>query len=233
MNTLTRFITTIGHGLWRPVLRQRLGRVTLEKINDVTLVVLPEVFNPVVFRTGAFLAQTLTQSPELEPSGNTSTALDLGTGSGVGAIFAARRGYRVTAVDINPHAVRCARVNALIQGLEDRIDVFQGDLFEPVQDKKFDLVTFNPPYFRGTPSSPLDMAWRADTVLERFAADLPKMLKPGGKALLLLSTDGAKEDLLDSLKDNAMTIQTIAERRYGNEILSALIAEPALTAEPE
>lgn len=233
MNVLVRFFTAIGHAFWRPVLRRRLGRVSLEEIDGVTLVVLPEVFNPVVFRSGTFLAKTLAQSPELEPPDNTSRALDLGTGSGVGAIFAARRGYRVTAVDINPHAIRCSRANALIQGLEDKIDVFQGNLFEPVQGKKFDLVTFNPPYFRGNPNSPLDMAWRADTVLERFAAGLPEILEPGGKALLLLSTDGAKEDLLEALRNNSMTIRTIAERRYGNEILSALTAEAIPPEKPE
>lgn len=226
MNALTRFATRIGHGMWRPVLRKRLGRVTLENIDGVSLVILPEVFNPAVFRTGTFLAQVLAGAPELEPAAGSSTALDLGTGSGVAAIFAARRGYRVSAVDINPHAVRCARANILIQELEDQVDVFQGDLFEPFHGETFDLVTFNPPFFKGTPKSPLDMAWRAEGVLERFAVGLTKMLKPNGKALFLLSTDGEKEHLLKSMKNNAVAVRTLAERRFGNETLSALLAKP-------
>ena len=35
----------------------------------------------------------------------------MGTGSGICAIFAARRGYRATAIDLNPEAVRCAKTN--------------------------------------------------------------------------------------------------------------------------
>ena len=66
-------------------------------------------------------------------------------------------GYHVTAVDINPDAVRCARINALQHHLETCIEVRQGDLFEPVQGERFDLVLFNPPFFRGQPRNTAQM----------------------------------------------------------------------------
>ena len=113
--------------------------------------------------------------------GSGGSALDMGTGSGVGAIFAARRGYRVVAVDINPQAVRCARINTLLNRLEERIEVRRGDLFEPVRGERFDLVLFNPPFFVGEPRSDLDRAWRGREVLERFApvGNLLKNLRRG------------------------------------------------------
>ena len=77
--------------------------------------------------------------------------LDLGTGSGVGAVFAAQWAGQVVAVDVNPAAVRCARINVLLHGVEDRVDVLQGDLFEPVAGERFDVILFNPPYFPGQP----------------------------------------------------------------------------------
>ncbi len=63
------------------------------------------------------------------------------------------RGYarRVVAVDINPAAVRCAQINALLNQLEQRIEVRRGDLFAPVAGERFDLVLFNPPFLRGAP----------------------------------------------------------------------------------
>ncbi len=59
--------------------------------------------------------------------------LDVGTGSGILAIAAARLGAKhVLAVDIDPVAVRVAAENAAINGLTDRITVRQGDLVKGV-----------------------------------------------------------------------------------------------------
>ena len=220
MNPLTRRLALLGNSVQRPFLRRRLGQVILEEVDGVSLIVLPEVFNPVVFRTGTLLARTVASSPWARASAEGSRALDLGTGSGVGAVFAARRGHRVTAVDLNPEAVRCARLNALLHRLEDRIEAREGDLFEPVAGEVFDLVLFNPPFFRGEPRSRLDLAWRGTDVLERFAAGLPAVLAPGGVVLLLLSTDGDGPALLEALGRQGFTIESAARRNFGNEVVT-------------
>jgi release factor glutamine methyltransferase len=211
-------VFSLGLAVWRPLLRRRLGRVRIEEIDGVPLVVLPEVFNPAVFRTGALLARAV--AAWTPPRSGEIRVLDLGTGSGIGAVFAARRGFRTAAVDINPHAVRCARINALLHRQEERIDVRQGDLFSPVAGERFDLVLFNPPFFRGEPASDLDRAWRGTDVLERFAAGLPAALAEGGTALLCLSTDGAGEALLAALRDGGFGIVTAARRDLGNEVIT-------------
>jgi HemK-related putative methylase len=221
MNPFTRRLALLGHSVQRPFLRRRLGQVCLESVDGVPLIVLPQVFNPVVFRTGTVLARTVASSPWALPRTEGSRALDLGTGSGVGAVFAARRGHhQVTAVDLNPEAVRCARLNALLNGLEDRIEVREGDLFAPVAGETFDLILFNPPFFRGAPRSRIDLAWRGTDVLERFAAGLPAALAPDGLALLLLSTDGDGPALLDALERGGFEIESAARRDFGNEVVT-------------
>ncbi len=81
--------------------------------------------------------------------------LDMGTGCGVGAISVALWADRVVAVDIDPTAVRCARMNVLLHKLEERIAVEEGDLFSSLKGQSFDVVLFNPPYFKGVPVTPL------------------------------------------------------------------------------
>jgi len=220
MNALTRRLALLGHSVQRPMLKRRLGRVVVEEIEGVPLVVLPQVFNPVLFRTGEILARCVASSPFAAPPSAAARALDVGTGSGAGAVFAARRGFRVTAVDLNPEAVRCARVNALLNGLEDRVDARQGDLFDPVAGERFDLVLFNPPFFRGSPRDRLDLAWRGTDVLERFAAGLPEALTERGTALLCLSTDGDGEALLADLRGRGFRVETAASRDLGNEVVT-------------
>jgi release factor glutamine methyltransferase len=205
-----------------PFLKRRIRRPVLERIDGVPLVVLPEVLNPVVFRSGAFLARTVAASPLAAP-GPGARALDMGTGSGVGAIFAARRGFQVIGVDLNPAAVRCARANVLLNGLDERIEIRQGDLFAPVADEQFDLVLFNPPFFRGEPKGNFDLAWRATDVLERFAAGLPAALAPGGRALVLLSTDGdtaGMTGMLATLAAQGLAVTVAARRHFGSEIMT-------------
>lgn len=230
MTALRRLLTRAGHALWRPLLRRRLGRPVIERLDGVPLVVLPEVFNPVVFRTGSMLARQVARLPPPAPG---ARALDMGTGSGAGAVFAARRGYRVVAVDVNPQALRCARINALLNGCEARVEIREGDLFAPVAGERFDLVLFNPPFFRGRPRDALDAAWRSEDVLERFARGLPDHLAREGRALLVLSTDGEGLAALAALREAGLRPAALARRTYGNEVITVWQVEPAAAGEGE
>jgi release factor glutamine methyltransferase len=223
MNALLRVFMRCAYlPALRAVGRRRLRRLVLERLDGVPLLVLPDVFHPTVFLSSALLVRTLAKCV---PAGeDTGRALDMGTGSGVGAVFAARHGYRVTAVDINPEAVRCARINALLNHLDDRIEAREGDLFAPVEGETFDLVLFNPPFFRGTPKDALDRAWRATDVLERFAAGLPSALTPEGRALIVLSSDGDEAGLLTALQAVNMVTTPVAQRDFGNGILTVYAA---------
>ncbi|HWM93317.1 MAG TPA: methyltransferase [Thermoanaerobaculia bacterium] len=203
--------------LKRPFLLPRVRRPVLERIDGVPLVSLPDVLNPVVFRSGELLARTVAASSLAEPPGR---ALDMGTGSGVGAVFLARRGWQVVAVDLNPEAVRCARINVLLNRLEDRVEVRQGDLFGPVAGERFDLILFNPPFFRGEPKGLFDLAWRSTDVMERFAAGLPDALTEDGRVLLLLSTDGDSEGMLKALATHGLKVEPAVRRDYGNEVMT-------------
>lgn len=204
--------------LKRPFLLPRVRKPALERIDGVTLLSLPDVLNPVVFRSGELLARTVAESPLAEPS--TGRALDMGTGTGVGAVFLARRGWRVLAVDLNPEAVRCARINVLLNRLEDRIEVRQGDLFGPVEGERFDLILFNPPFFRGEPKGLFDLAWRSPDVMERFAAGLPEALSDEGRALILLSTDGDPDGMLKALAAHGLRVEPAVRRDFGNEVMT-------------
>jgi release factor glutamine methyltransferase len=199
------------------VLGRRYGRLVLEHVEGMPLLVLPQVFNPALFRTSAFLVQTLAARGPAAPN---QTALDLGAGSGVGALAAARMGYGVVAVDINAEAVRNTRINVLLNCQEGRVDVRQGNVFEPVRGERFDLVLFNPPFYQGTPRDALDQAWRGTGVFEAFAHGLREALRPGGQALVVLSTDGDGAVLLARLREQGLRPRVVAQRDLLNEVIT-------------
>ena len=220
---------SVGRRAWRNVLRVKLAlidrrryrSVVIEHVEGVPLVVLPDVFNPKLLRSGEFLVQQLSRADLLSPG---SRVLDLGSGSGAAGIAAAKRGCAVTAIDINPSAVRCTRINALLNDVE--IDVRQGDLFGTLGTERFDVVLFNPPYYRGVPRDALDRAWRSIDVPERFAAGLASHLAPGGYGLVVLSSDGDDQAFLQALERNGLSTETVAMRDFTNEVMRVYEVRP-------
>lgn len=81
-----------------------------------------------------------------ERSGEVRRVVDIGCGSGAGAILAAlaRPQAEVLVVDINPQALRLTRINAALAGA-DNLRAQHSDLLSAV-DGEFDLILANPPY---------------------------------------------------------------------------------------
>jgi HemK-related putative methylase len=207
---------------YRAIGRTRHDRQRWVDAAGMRLLILPHVFDPVLLRTGVWFASLLSAGDWVRDR----SVLEIGTGSGVCALAAARTAREVTAVDINPHAVRCARINALLQGQEQRMTVLQGDLYGPLGDRRFDRIVFNPPFLRGTPRDAYDHAWRGIDIAERFAAGLAAHLTPQGEALLLVSTYGGMEDFCGALLRHGCGFQGIAIKRYFNETTVILRAGP-------
>jgi release factor glutamine methyltransferase len=198
--------------------RRTYERTVLETVDGLSLVVLPDVFNPKLLRSGALLVSVVARAGLVPPG---SRVLDLGCGSGAAGLAAARAGGRVTATDINPAAVRCARANALLNDLD--VEVREGDLFAPLGDQRFDVVLFNPPYYRGVPRSALDRAWRSADIIERFSEELDEHLTPNGRALVVLSSDGEPAAFLDALASRGFRHGVVAERDFVNEVMSVYL----------
>jgi carbamoyltransferase len=93
----------------------------------------------------------------------------------------------VVGVDVNPRAVRFARANARMNGIEN-VTFIEGDLFGPVAGSRFDLVIANPP-FVATPVGERrlyrDGGPLGDDVLLDAIAGLAEHLAPDGEAYLI------------------------------------------------
>ena len=81
-------------------------------------------------------------------TGQVRRLLDIGTGSGIIAVVAAREitDCRVTATDLSPDALVVARENADTHDVSDQINFIQGDLFAEVPETLYDFIVSNPPY---------------------------------------------------------------------------------------
>jgi len=148
------------------------------------------------------------------------TVIDMGTGCGLLGVVAARHGAGVVAVDVNPFAVRCARVNAELNHITSKLSFVQGDLFAPLRvGEKFDLIFFNAPY---VPCEQLEgdswaeRAWVGGTtgrqIIDRFIRKAPRYLKQTGRILLMQSTLSDIEQTARRFKQNGLKTSIAAQR---------------------
>lgn len=95
------------------------------------------------------LVVALLDLAKARPAGQEVSICDVGTGSGIVAVCAAKYlpQCRVTAIDISAKALAVARTNCEEHGVADRVDLVEGDLLAGVApERRFDFVVSNPPY---------------------------------------------------------------------------------------
>ncbi len=202
---------------WLPVYRvwalRHIRREQEYRYRNLRLHVPPGVFHPgVFFSTPIFLDFIKT----LDVKGK--TVLDVGTGSGALALLAAQKGARVTALDINPMAVKTARQNAARNALE--LLVLHSDLFDQFPAQLFDVVLINPPYYPQTPRSAAEQAFFAGPhheYFEKLFRQLPAYFQPGGRAYMVLSEDCHLEKIRELAGQNRLFLRLIRERKKWGE----------------
>jgi release factor glutamine methyltransferase len=110
------------------------------------------VFHPGFFFSTKMLIRYLDQQP-IEGK----DLLELGAGSGLISIYAAKRAARVVATDISATAISCIINNA--ERNEVALEVMKSDLFKNIPRRVFDHVVINPPYYKKAVTSEADLSW--------------------------------------------------------------------------
>ncbi|WP_455200849.1 methyltransferase domain-containing protein [Kaarinaea lacus] len=127
--------------------------------------------------------------------------LDIGTGSGLHAIFAAEKAQRVVATDIYKPAIENARSNAQLNGVADKIDFRVGDLFEPIgEHEKFDVffVNINFPFHVNDD--------RRNALHERLFSEVHQYMKPNARIYFQTSFVKNVPYIYDMLNRNNLRI---------------------------
>lgn len=146
--------------------------------------------------------------------------LEVGTGSGFIAGELSKRN-NVVATEINPHAAICAHTAG--------IDVVRCNLVDPIRGL-FDLVIFNPPYLPTEPHERIDdwLEYALDggetgqATIERFAADVARVLAPEGRILLLVSSLTGLNDVKNLFTRLDFSSDVVRQENVEDEILYVL-----------
>ena len=138
----------------------------------------------------------------IEDPGSVNSVLDLCTGSGCLAILAAGifPNATIDAVELSSDALDVARINVKDHDLEGRVTLHKGDLFAPIEKKKFDLIITNPPYVAEAEVAAFPKEYAHEPVMahiggrdglditRRILAEAPNHLNKGGGLLCEIGT---------------------------------------------
>jgi release factor glutamine methyltransferase len=166
------------------------------------LTVRPTVFHPRFFVSSERFAAFI---DGLDLNGK--RVIDVGTGTGILALAAARAGAEnVVAADINPNAALNADENARSNGMGGRVTGLCSNLLAALAPRPlFDVILSSPPKHAGEPRDLTDRGWHAGPAYRDVAAlfdQARERLKPGGKLYVMVSSD-SDLDLFGKLIDKA------------------------------
>ena len=155
-------------------------------------VIIPRSFIGELLLSGTITGEASSLIPD---SAGISKVLDLCTGSGCLAVLAAQRFSRaaIHAADLSKEALDVARINIAARGLESRITLFQGDLYRPLGESRYDLILSNPPYVDAAAMAALPPEYRHEPamalagggvdgldIIRRILSDAPRHLTASG-----------------------------------------------------
>lgn len=148
---------------YKPLLVKYLSKTRQYRYKDIQLQIMPQVFHPGFFFSTQLLLNYI-NTLQLD----NKKFLELGCGSGLIAIAAAKRGAMVTATDINLIAVESLKTNSAKNNVT--LSIMESDLFLQLPQQQFDIIAINPPYYKKQPITAADHAWYCGENGEYFSA---------------------------------------------------------------
>jgi methylase of polypeptide subunit release factors len=184
-------------------------------IKGINLTLFPYVFNPTYAKAAIFFLDHL----GVEEGDH---VLDPFTGSGIDAIVALKQGaLSAVAVDKFTMPYLCAKYNSEILGLNDKLDVRQGDVFSSLKkNEKFDLIIANPPFRDMCAKSESAAALRDEgyVALRKFFKEAKSYLNENGRIRLLFA-DVGEMDLMEKIaEENGFNKKIIAESKFASHV---------------
>lgn len=137
---------------YKPLLVKYLSKTRTYKYDDIELSIPPQVFHPGFFFSTRLLLNYISPLPL-----QGKNFFELGCGSGLISIYAAKKGANVTASDINLVAIEFLQKNSRNNHVE--LKIIQSNLFQEIPVLPFDIIVINPPYYKKKPVTELDYAW--------------------------------------------------------------------------
>ena len=158
---LRKLLKLLLYPILKPLSDLYLNRTRSYSSHGLKIKVLPSVFHPGLFISTELIIAFL-EDKELDGK----SFLELGAGSGLVSLFAAKKGAKVTSSDISQKAIENIKINSEQNNLP--LTIIHSDLFDKFPQQPFDWIFINPPFYPKNPQNEKEMAFYCGEGFEYF-----------------------------------------------------------------
>ena len=207
---IQKFIGKILDKIYKPLIVNYTKKERRYRYGSLDLLIRAGVFHPGFFNSTQNILSFLRR---MELRGK--SLLDLGTGSGILALYAASKGAIVTASDISQQAVD----NSVYNSKKNRlgINIIQSDLFDHIKRQEYDIIVINPPYYPKNPEIESDYAWYCGDGFEyyhKLFTQIPPYVNPNTLALMSLADTFDTNKMRDIARMKGYGLELMEQKNY-------------------
>lgn len=216
---MRNFIKKVTHPFLRIVTEVWFSKPRKYTYKNISVLVHPEVFPPHYTISTKILLDFI---DKINLKGK--TFLELGCGSGILSLFAASKGAKVTATDINTKAITYLQKASKENNIP--ITVLHSDLFSKLKNQYFNYIIINPPYYPKSPENQKEKAWFCGENFEYFKGLFQQLSARNSKEIIyMILSEDCKIDKIESIAkkydwylDEIFRVKKLQEINYIFEI---------------
>ena len=193
------------------------------KCNNLEIQTHPEVYDPA--------EDTFLLLEEIDPHVEDSV-FEIGSGTGIIALYCVQEGANVICSDINPFAVDLIKKNYKKNKsqLTGSLEIRKGSLFDVLpKDETFNLIIFNPPYLPTSKEEYIGGSGWFDKAVaggknglettKPFLQQLPKYLRDDGRSFTIVSSKSPRIEFDQTIKKNNLKSTIVSSQSFTDETL--------------
>jgi release factor glutamine methyltransferase len=205
---MRKLLKNIASAFLPPMVRWYLRKEREYRYQGLVISVMPGVFHPGLFSSTGLILKYLDKK-RLQHQ----TLLEVGCGSGLISIMAAKQQAQVTALDVSKAAVANTRKNAARN--HAKIKIIHSDLFTQLDHRPYDWIIINPPYYPYNPANDTERAWYCGKNHEYFSElfkGLPPFLNRSSHVIMVLTKECQLNKIFELGKEAGFRFELIQEK---------------------
>jgi release factor glutamine methyltransferase len=227
---MRKIIKRIATAFFVPLTLWYLRKERTYDYRGTIISVLPGVFHPGFFSSTKFVLDYL-EHQDL----NKKKLLEIGSGTGLISIRAAKANALVTALDLSTIAVRNTTINATRNGAP--VNILHSDLLTSLKKDTFDWIIINPPYYAREPKKESDLAWFCGEHFEYFRKlfdQLPPFMHSGSHVIIVLTKGCDLKKIFSLAREAGFNFELLREKKVffdEKDFLYRLTSKASVAAE--